>query len=61
VAQATPKVAIGGSPRLIGVSCASILGMADQTFSLSDVMAATDRRLDAGLTAAARVTRWTPT
>jgi replicative DNA helicase len=30
--------------------------MADQTFSLSDVMAATDRRLDAGLTAAARVT-----
>jgi replicative DNA helicase len=30
--------------------------MADQLFSLSDVMAATDRRLDAGLTAAARVT-----
>jgi replicative DNA helicase len=30
--------------------------MSDQTFSLSDVMAATNRRLDAGLTAAARVT-----
>jgi replicative DNA helicase len=30
--------------------------MADQLFSLSDVLAATDRRLDAGLTAAARVT-----
>jgi replicative DNA helicase len=30
--------------------------MSDQLFSLSDVLAATDRRLDAGLTAAARVT-----
>ena len=30
--------------------------MADQLFSLSDVLAATDRRLDAGLTAAASVT-----
>ena len=30
--------------------------MSDQFFSLSDVLAATDRRLDAGLTAAARVT-----
>ena len=30
--------------------------MSDQVFSLSDVLAATDRRLDAGLTAAARVT-----
>jgi replicative DNA helicase len=30
--------------------------MADQLFSLSDVLVATDRRLDAGLTAAARVT-----
>lgn len=30
--------------------------MSDQLFSLGDVLAATDRRLDAGLTAAARVT-----
>ena len=30
--------------------------MSDQLFSLNDVLAATDRRLDAGLTAAARVT-----
>jgi replicative DNA helicase len=30
--------------------------MSDQLFSLSDVLAATDRRLDAGLTAAAQVT-----
>ena len=36
--------------------CASIVFMADQLFSLSDVLAATDRRLDAGLTAAASVT-----
>src|SRR3954464_10867789 len=55
-AEFAQLVNIWPSRRRSGHPCDSISPMSDEIHSLSDVLASTDRRLSAGLTAAAGVT-----